>query len=139
MRQSKIAIGSGGLTGKGLGKGLQSQLGFVPEVHTDFIFALLSEEVGFLGGGAILILFGLLLLRILSIAGEAADRTGILLAAGVAALIFLHMLTNVGMTLGVLPAIGVPLPFVSYGGSSTLTMFAAVGMVINVRTRRFLY
>ncbi|HSR49764.1 MAG TPA: rod shape-determining protein RodA [Acidobacteriota bacterium] len=139
VRQSKIAIGSGGLTGKGLGEGFQSQLGFVPEIQTDFIFALLAEEVGFLGGATVLLLFALLLMRILSVASEAGDRTGILIAAGVASLIFLHMLTNVGMTLGVLPAIGVPLPFVSYGGSSTLTMFAALGMVLSVRTRRFLY
>ena len=138
-RQSKIAIGSGGLLGKGLGEGMQSQLGFVPEIQTDFIFALLAEEIGFIGAVAILLLYLFVLFRLTQIGESAQDRTGLLISAGVAALIFGHVATNVGMTLGLLPAIGVPLPFISWGGSSSLSMFAAIGLALNVRMRRYLY
>ena len=138
-RQSKIAIGSGGWTGKGLGQGSQSRLGFVPEIRTDFIFALLSEEHGFLGAASILLLYLLVLFRITGTAELSRDRTGLLIVTGVGSLLFAHVVTNLGMTLGLLPAIGVPLPFVSYGGSAILTMFAAVGLVFNVRYRRFVY
>ncbi|MEE8585157.1 MAG: rod shape-determining protein RodA [Acidobacteriota bacterium] len=139
VRQSKIAIGSGGWTGKGLGQGSQSRLGFVPEIRTDFIFALLAEEHGFLGAAAILLLYLFVLFRITGAAELSRDRTGLLIVTGVGSLLFAHVVTNVGMTLGLLPAIGVPLPFVSYGGSAMLAMFAAIGLVFNVRYRRFVY
>ncbi|MDA2930853.1 rod shape-determining protein RodA, partial [Acidobacteria bacterium AH-259-O06] len=123
-RQSQIAIGSGGLFGKGLGQGLQSQLGFVPEIHTDFIFALLAEETGLVGAIFILMLYLLVLMRLLRIAETARDRVGILIITGIASLTFFHVVVNVGMTLGILPSIGIPLPLLSYGGSATLTTFA---------------
>ncbi len=138
-RQSQIAIGSGGLLGKGVGQGLQSKLGFVPEVHTDFIFALLAEETGLVGASLILMLYLLVLTRLIYIAEVARDRVGILIVTGVASLMFFHVMVNVGMTLGVLPAVGIPLPLLSYGGSSTLTTFAAVGLALNVFQRRFVY
>lgn len=139
VRQSKIAIGSGGFLGKGIGQGLQSGLGFVPEIQTDFIFALLAEETGFLGAASILLVYLYLLLRICAVADLARDRAGMLIVTGVGSLVFVHVVTNVGMTLGIVPAIGVPLPFVSYGGSSTVTMFAAIGLVLSVRYRRYVY
>lgn len=138
-RQSQIAVGSGGLFGKGLGHGSQGQLGFVPEVHTDFIVALLAEELGFVGISLILILYLLLIARLVRFAGTARDRAGILIVAGVASLFFCHVLVNVGMTLGILPTIGIPLPLLSYGGSSTMTAFAALGLALNVHYRRFVY
>jgi rod shape determining protein RodA len=138
-RQSQIAIGSGGLFGKGLGQGLQSQLGFVPEVHTDFIFAILAEEIGFVGAICILMLYLLVLMRLIRIAGKARDRVGILLITGVTSLIFFHVAINVSMTLGIVPPIGIPLPLLSYGGSSTITTFAALGLALNVHQRRFVY
>ena len=138
-RQSQIAIGSGGMLGKGLGEGLQSQLGFVPEIHTDFIFALLAEETGLVGASLILLLYGWVLLRLIRIAEGARDRAGILITTGIASLIFFHVVTNVGMTLGILPTVGIPLPLLSYGGSSTLSIFAALGLVLSVHYRRFIY
>ncbi len=138
-RQSKIAIGSGGLLGKGLGAGLQSQLGFVPEIHTDFIFALLAEETGFAGASFILLLYLLVLSRLIRIARLARDRAGILITTGIASLIFFHVVVNVGMALGILPTIGIPLPLLSYGGSSTSMIFAAMGLALNVGCQRFVY
>ena len=138
-RQSRIAIGSGGLLGKGVGQGLQSKLGFVPEVHTDFIFALLAEEIGFVGASIILMLYLLVLMRLIHIAETARDRVGILIVTGVASLMFFHVVVNVGMTLGILPAIGIPLPLLSYGGSSIVTTFAALGLALSVFQRRFVY
>jgi len=139
VRQSRIAIGSGGFFGRGIGNGLQSRLGFVPESHTDFIFALLAEETGFLGSLLILLLFLSLLVRLISIGEQARDRTGMLIIAGVASLLLSHILINLGMVLGILPAIGIPLPFLSYGGSSIITNFMAVGLALNVKIRRFYY
>ncbi|MCH8818770.1 MAG: rod shape-determining protein RodA [Acidobacteria bacterium] len=136
-RQSQIAIGSGGLFGKGLGQGLQSQLGFVPEIHTDFIFAILAEEIGFVGSISILMLYLLVLMRLVRIAESARDRVGILLITGVTSFIFFHVAMNVSMTLGIMPPIGIPLPLLSYGGSSTITTFAALGLALNVHQRRF--
>ncbi len=136
-RQSQIAIGSGGLFGKGLGQGLQSQLGFVPEIHTDFIFAILAEEIGFVGAIVILMLYLLVLMRLIRIAETARDRVGILLITGVACLMFFHVGINVGMTLGIVPPIGIPLPLLSYGGSATVTTFAALGLALSVYQRRF--
>jgi rod shape determining protein RodA len=134
--QSKISIGSGGLWGKGLYHGTQNQLGFLPEQHTDFIFAVVGEELGFLGGIVILALFLFILVRILIVAGAAKDRYGALLATGVAAMIGFHVLENIGMTIGVMPVTGIPLPFVSYGGSSLVANLMAIAMVQNVHMRR---
>ena len=125
--------------GKGLGQGLQSQLGFVPEIHTDFIFAILAEEIGFVGSLLILMLYLLILMRLIRIAETARDRVGILISTGGASLMFFHVGINVGMTLGIVPPIGIPLPLLSYGGSATLTAFAALGLALNVCQRRFVY
>jgi rod shape determining protein RodA len=138
-RQSRIAIGSGGIFGRGIGNGLQSRLGFVPYSHTDFIFSLLAEETGFVGASLIILLFLLLLLRLINIADEARDRAGILIITGVVCLLLSHIVINIGMVLGVLPAIGIPLPLLSYGGSSIITTFIAIGLALNVRVRRFFY
>lgn len=138
-RQSQIAIGSGGIFGRGIGNGLQAQLGFVPESHTDFIFALLAEETGLTGATAILALYLVLLLRLIDIAQKARDRAGMLILVGIVCMIFSHVLINVGMALGIMPAIGIPLPLLSYGGSSLITVFAAIGLGLNVGLRRFVY
>jgi rod shape determining protein RodA len=138
-RQSQIAIGSGGLFGRGLGQGLQSQLGFVPESHTDFIFTLLAEEIGFFGAVAILLTYLLVISRLVTLGRSAKDRTGILLVAGVLGLLASHVVVNIGMALGLLPPIGIPLPLLSYGGSSALSVFAALGLALNVGVRRYMY
>ncbi|RPI24950.1 MAG: rod shape-determining protein RodA [Acidobacteria bacterium] len=138
-RQSQIAIGSGGLLGTGLGNGLQSQLGFVPEIHTDFIFALLAEETGLLGACLVLMLYLFVLSRMIRIGEQARDRSGILIITGIASLIFFHVVINVGMALGITPAIGIPLPLLSYGGSSALSTYAALGLALNVHYHRFVY
>jgi rod shape determining protein RodA len=136
--QSKIAVGSGGLVGKGLFSGSQSQLEFLPAQHTDLIFAVLGEEAGFLGVTAALGLYLLLLLRILQIGRQARDRLGAFICAGVASLLLYHLMVNVGMVIGFAPITGIPLPLLSYGGSSALTTGLAIGLVLSVRTRRFL-
>jgi len=136
--QSKIAVGSGGLAGKGLFSGTQSQLEFLPAQHTDLVFAVLGEELGFLGVAAALALYLLLLLRILQTARISRDRAGTYIAAGVAAVLLYHLLINVGMVIGFAPITGIPLPLLSYGGSSALASGIAIGLVISVRTRRFL-
>jgi len=138
-RQSQIAIGSAGVLGHGIGKGLQSQLGFVPESHTDFIFALLAEEMGLLGGTLILLLYLLLLIRLTIIGEKARDRAGLLIMAGITGLIFSHVVVNIGMALGIVPPIGIPLPLLSYGGSATITTFISLGLALNVSCRRFFY
>ncbi len=137
--QSLIAIGSGGITGKGVGEGLQGQLGFVPQIHSDFIFSLLAEEWGLLGGTLLLTLYLFAMMRLISVGENARDRAGILIITGIASLFCFHVAVNVGMTLGVMPAIGIPLPLVSYGGSSILTFYLAMGLVLNVHSRRFVY
>lgn len=134
--QSVIAVGSGEVWGKGLLQGTQSRLHFLPEKHTDFIFSVLSEELGFLGGALVLILFFIFLLRCVSAALNAADKEGALLAVGVATAFFLYIVFNVGMTLGLMPIVGIPLPMVSYGGSAAISSFIAVALVLNVRMRR---
>ncbi len=134
--QSKIAIGHGGLLGKGLFYGTQNQLNFLPEQHTDFIFSVVGEELGFVGGATLLVLFLLLLWRGIRVAVQAKDQFGVLLATGVVSMILFHVLVNVGMTIGVMPVTGIPLPFVSYGGSSLLTNAVAVGILLNVYMRR---
>ncbi len=134
--QSKIAVGSGEIWGKGLLQGTQSRLHFLPEKHTDFIFSVLSEELGFVGGAVLLILFLVFIQRCFITALNAADREGSLIAVGVGTSFFLYTTLNIGMTLGIFPIVGIPLPFVSYGGSASLTSFIAVGLVLNVRIRR---
>lgn len=134
--QSKIAIGSGGLWGKGFLEGTQNQLNFLPEQHTDFIFSVFSEEWGFLGAVALLALYAVLLLRGLFVVGRAKERFGALLAVGILANVFWQVIINLGMTTGMLPVVGMTLPYFSYGGSSLLTLMASMGLVINVSTRR---
>ncbi|MFN2464364.1 MAG: rod shape-determining protein RodA [Candidatus Dormibacteria bacterium] len=130
--QAKIAVGSGGVFGKGFLTGTQGQLGFVPSRVTDFIFAIFSEEWGFLGAVVLLSLFTVVLLRVVRAAHLARDSFGTYLAFGVATMIFFQVVVNVGMNLGVMPVVGIPLPFISYGGSSMLTNMAAIGIVQSV-------
>ncbi|MDI3480486.1 MAG: rod shape determining protein RodA [Tepidanaerobacteraceae bacterium] len=134
--QSKIAIGSGRLLGKGLFHGTQNQLDFIPEQHTDFIFAVLGEELGFIGGMLLLILFFLLLYRTIQIALKARDLLGTYMVVGIATMWTFQILVNIGMTLGIMPVTGIPLPFMSYGGSSFLMNMISVGIVLNVGMRR---
>jgi rod shape determining protein RodA len=137
--QSKIAIGSGKLFGKGFTEGTQSQLQFLPEHHTDFAFAVWGEEWGFLGAFLILLLYLVLVLWGLNVALRAKDRFGALLAYGVTASLFLHVSINIGMVSGVLPVVGVPLVLMSYGGSSVITTLAAIGLLLNVSMRRYMF
>ena len=137
--QSKIAIGSGMLTGKGFLKGTQNALAFLPEQHTDFIFSVLAEEWGLVGGGLLLFAFLVLILWGLNIAQRCRDPFGTLLAVGITALIFWEVFINIGMVMGLLPVVGVTLPFVSYGGSSVLTIFIGIGLLMNISMRRFLF
>jgi len=137
--QSQISIGSGGLLGKGLLVGTQGKLGFLPAQHTDFIFSLLSEEMGFLGAAFLIILFSILLLRGVRIAALARNRFGSLLAGGIVALFLFQIAVNLGMTIGIMPVTGIPLPFVSYGGSALITCMAGAGILLNIYSRRFMY
>ena len=134
--QSMIAVGSGQLFGKGFGEGTQTQLSFLPENHTDFVFSVLAEEWGFVGVLLVLLLFLSVILSMIQIAAKAQDRFASLLAVGAAATVFWHMLVNVGMVLGLLPVAGVPLPFVSYGGASMLIQIAALAICMNVAVWR---
>ena len=135
--QSKIAIGSGGLWGKGLLAGTQSRLSFLPERHTDFIFAVLAEEVGFVGVVLLLCLFVCLLVHGFIIAYRSRDRLGALVATGVVTMLAVQIFLNIGMTIGLVPIIGLPLPLMSYGGSSLVMTFLCLGLLMNVRMRRF--
>jgi rod shape determining protein RodA len=135
--QSKIAIGSGGLWGKGLLAGTQSRLSFLPERHTDFIFAVLAEEVGFVGVVLLLSLFVCLLVHGFIIAYRSRDRLGALVATGVVTMLAVQIFLNIGMTIGLVPIIGLPLPLMSYGGSSLVMTFLCLGLLMNVRMRRF--
>ncbi len=137
--QSQIAIGSGGLFGKGFLQGTQNQLMFLPVKHTDFVFAVLAEEWGFVGCLVVLLLFSGVLLRGLAISGKARDNFGALISFGCVAMIFWHVTINVGMVTGLLPVVGVPLSFLSYGGSSLLSSFLAISILVNVSMRRFVY
>ena len=137
--QSKIAVGSGLLLGRGYLKGTQSQLQFLPERHTDFIFSVLSEEHGFIGSFLVLFLFFLLLLNIVNTAQESPDSFGTLVCIGAGAIIFWHVFINISMITGMMPIVGVPLPFFSYGGSSMLTTMASLGLVSNVSKRKYLF
>jgi len=134
--QSIVAVGSGGLWGKGLGHGSQSQLNFLPEKHTDFIFAVFAEELGLAGSIVILALFGVLIYRIKEAARLARDNFGYLLAVGIGTMLFLQILVNVGMNIGVAPVAGVPLPFLSYGGSSMISVLVAIGIIQSIYARR---
>ena len=137
VRQSKIAVGSGELLGRGYMQGTQSQLRFLPARHTDFIFAVLAEEWGFLGVACVLFLYGTFLFGCAEVAARARDRLGLLLVVGFLATFGFHILYNTAMVVGLVPITGIPLPFLSYGGSFTLFCFAAVGMVLGVDFRRY--
>lgn len=134
--QSKIAIGSGGLTGKGLFNGTQSHLDFLPETQTDFIVAVLAEELGFFGVVSLLSLYGLLMFRGLMISLQAQDTYGRLLAGSITFTFVVYVFVNIGMVSGILPVVGIPLPLVSYGGSSILTLFAGFGILMSIHSHR---
>jgi rod shape determining protein RodA len=134
--QSRIAIGSGELMGKGLYGGTQSQLKFLPEGHTDFVFAVYAEEWGFLGVLLLLILFVALIWLSLEIASKAKDQLGALLGAGIVAMLCFCVVINIGMTAGMFPIVGIPLPLMSYGGSATIMTMASLGLLLNVKRRR---
>lgn len=135
-RQSMIAIGSGGTYGRGLFEGTQTALAYVPDNHTDFIFTVVGEELGFIGAATVLGLFAVLLWRAVVIASQAVDRDAMIIAAGVAGILLMQVFVNVGMTLGIMPVTGLPLPFLSYGGTSLISWMAMVGLLLNVRQRR---
>jgi len=135
--QSQIAVGAGGMFGKGVSKGTQTQLRFLPVPHTDFIFSAFAEEHGFVGVVLVLSLYFVMIMRIVQNAQTAPDRAGMYVCMGVAALLLFHMLVNVGMVVGRMPVTGIPLPFMSAGGSSIWSNFMMLGLVNNVRLRRF--
>lgn len=135
--QSKIAVGSGGFTGKGFLSGTQSQLSFLPERHTDFAFSVFAEEWGFSGSAILLLIYLFLIIWGIYISRRAADRFGMFLALGVTAMIFWHIVVNLGMVIGLLPVVGVPLPLFSYGGTSMVTTMIGVGLLMSVSMRRF--
>jgi rod shape determining protein RodA len=135
--QSKIAVGAGGIWGRGVTRGSQTQLRFLPVAHTDFIISAFAEEHGFVG---ILVVFGLyflLLMQIVQNAQAAPDRAGMFICMGICSLLLFHLLVNAGMAVGRMPVTGIPLPLMSYGGSSMLSVFMMLGLVNNVRLRRF--
>jgi rod shape determining protein RodA len=135
--QSRISVGAGGMWGKGVTKGSQTQLGFLPIPHTDFIFSAFAEEHGFVGVIVVLSMYFVLLMQIVQNAQTAPDRAGMFVCMGVAALLLFHLLVNVGMVVGRMPVTGIPLPLMSYGGSSLWSAFMMLGLVNNVRIRRF--
>ena len=137
INQSKIAIGSGEFFGKGYLEGTQGPFRFLPEKHTDFIFAVFAEEWGFAGSVALLSLYLFLIMRGLDTASKAKDDFGRLLALGITFMFCIYFFVNVGMTLGIMPVVGIPLPFMSYGGTALLSNFISIGVLINIRTRRF--
>ena len=136
LTQSKLAIGAGGLLGMGYLKGNQTQLGFLYPKSTDFIFAVIGEELGFIFSSAVIILYVVLIGKSIYVAKTAKDSLGAMIAAGIAGLFMFHMIENIGMTMGLLPITGVPLPFVSYGGSSLLSNFIMIALLLNVSGRR---
>ena len=136
LHQSVAAIGSGGMFGTGLFKGLQTNLAFVPEQQTDFIFSAVGEQIGFVGSAAVLLLEGIICWRVLRAAAVARDTLGRLLAIGSFTLVAFSVFENAGMTMGIMPIAGIPLPFLSYGGSATLSFFCAVGLALSVQLRR---
>jgi rod shape determining protein RodA len=136
--QSMIAVGSGGLFGKGFLKGSQTQLKFLPEQQTDFVFSVFAEEWGFLGGMVLILMFLLLILWGLNIVIHSKDYLGALVAFGITMLIFWEVFINIGMVLGILPVVGIPLPFLSYGGSAMVVLMTAIGLLMNISVRRFI-
>ncbi|OEU68357.1 MAG: rod shape-determining protein RodA [Desulfobacterales bacterium PC51MH44] len=137
--QSKIAIGSGMIFGKGFLQGTQKALSFLPEQHTDFIFSVLAEEWGFVGSVVLLLIFLMLIIWGLNVAYRCRDPFGTILSIGITAMIFWQVFINIGMAMGLMPIVGVPLPFISYGGSSIITMMICIGLLINVSMRRFMF
>lgn len=136
VRQAQITLGSGGLLGRGLGQGSQSQLKFLPQPHTDFIFAGIAEAVGFIGSGLVIAIFALLVVRIITIGSTAKDHFGMLLSVGVASMFLFQATINIGMNLGLLPVTGIPLPFLSYGGTSLVISFLSLGILQSIHIRR---
>ncbi len=134
--QSKIAVGSGGLFGKGIEQGSQAQLNFLPEHSTDFIFAVIAEELGFVGVLFLLFLYGLIIWRCFIIAVESEDNFSKLLSASLTLIFFTYIFVNIGMVVGLLPVVGVPLPLISYGGSSLITLFAGFGIIMSIRKHK---
>ncbi len=139
INQSKIAIGSGQFWGKGFLKGTQTRLNFLPEQHTDFAFSVLGEEWGFIGSVSLLLLYLFLILWGLNIAKTSKDKLGAIMAVGIVAFIFWQVVINVGMVIGLLPVVGIPLVLFSYGGSSLITTMAATGLLMNISMRRFMF
>ncbi|MEX1263432.1 MAG: FtsW/RodA/SpoVE family cell cycle protein [Actinomycetota bacterium] len=137
LDQSVIAVGSGGMFGAGFLQGSQTNLDYVPEQHTDFIFTVIGEEFGFLGSAFVLALFALLIWRAIRIAYMSKDSFGTYLATGVASMFTIQIFVNIGMVIGIMPITGIPLPFLSYGGTAMLVNFAAIGVLLNVHMRRF--
>jgi rod shape determining protein RodA len=136
LNQSKIAVGNGGIIGRGLHHGTQTQLNFVPFHSRDFIFTVLAEEFGFVGAAALIVLYIVVLYGGIRTMIAARDRFGFLLATGIVTMLFFHVIINVGMTVGIMPITGIPLPFMSYGGSAILTNFAAVGVLLNIYSQK---
>ncbi|AOY76184.1 rod shape-determining protein RodA [Clostridium formicaceticum] len=134
--QSRMAVGNGMIFGKGLFRGTQSQFGFLPEKHTDFIFSVLAEELGFLGVSVLIILYIIMLIKCVNIARDAKDDFGAYIVTGVTFMLAFHIFSNIGMTIGLMPVTGKPLPFVSYGGTFMLSNMMALGLVLNVNMRR---
>lgn len=132
VRQGRIAIGSGKVYGRGLFKGVQTQLNYIPEKHNDFIFAVIGEELGFLGGIVLIFLYSILLYRFIKIAKKSKDLFGALMATGFAAMFLFHIWENIGMTIGLMPMTGIPLPFMSYGGTFQLTNLICIGIVLSI-------
>jgi rod shape determining protein RodA len=137
--QSKIAIGSGGFLGKGFLKGTQTQLGFLPEKTSDFIFAVIAEEFGFIGAVLVLIILGVIIYRGIQIALSTRDKFGAILAVGIISILFSHILVNVGMVIGIMPVTGLPLPFFSYGGSSLVMTMLSIGILNNIYMNRSMF
>jgi rod shape determining protein RodA len=135
--QSRIALGSGGFLGKGFTLGTQSQLKFLPARHTDFVFSVIGEEFGFVGVFAVLFLYGVFLSRLFQAVRKSRDRAGVYIVFMVSLMISFQLLVNVAMVIGLFPIVGIPLPLLSYGGSSLLANFLGVGLVLNVKMRRF--
>lgn len=137
LDQAKLAVSSGGLTGQGLFNGTQTRTGMVPEQRTDFIFTAVGEQLGFVGCGVLLALLGTIVWRVWRAAQLARDEFGMLLCTGIMVMIVIQSFENIGMTIGIMPITGIPLPFVSYGGSALMTMFVSMGLVLSVHMRRF--
>ncbi|HCJ45393.1 MAG: rod shape-determining protein RodA [Candidatus Moranbacteria bacterium CG_4_10_14_3_um_filter_41_65] len=134
--QAIVAVGSGGITGKGVGHGSQSQLNFLPEKHTDFIFAVISEELGLIGAFFVVSVYGIILYRIKRIGEMASDNFGYLVSVGIFTMLFVQIIINVGMNIGLMPVTGIPAPFLSYGGSSLVATFFSVGLLLNIYQKK---